>query len=301
MSNFLLIGLCILAGYLLRQTGKLPADSFRSVNAWIINLALPGVSFKFLPHIHWDKTLLLPVLMPVIVWATAWIYIAMYAGKKTDKRTRAGLLLTTGLSNTSFVGFPLVIAYFSSAELSIAVICDQVSFLLLATVGVVTALRASGGENIAAAMLVRRIISFPPFIACVLALILPAFVDLSFLDPLFDMLAATIAPLALFSIGLQIRFEGWREEIKHIKYALLFKLLIAPAIIFMIAWLANMKNMQSQVSIFESAMPPFLTSGIIASEYNLNPRLTNLIIGTGILLSLFTTAGWYGLIRLCFA
>jgi predicted permease len=301
MSNFLLIGLCILAGYVLQRSGKLPADGFKTVNAWIINLALPGVSFKFLPHIHWDRTLLLPVLMPVVVWIAAWVYIAVYAGKKTDKRTRAGLLLTTGLSNTSFVGFPLVIAYFSHAELSIAVICDQVSFLLLATVGVVTALRASGGENIAAAMLARRIISFPPFIACVLALTLPAFVDLSFADPLFDMLAATIAPLALFSIGLQIRFEGWQDEIKHIKYALLFKLLIAPAIIFMIAWMVNMKNIQSQVSIFESAMPPFLTSGIIASAYNLNPRLTNLIIGIGILLSFLTTAVWYWLIQLCFA
>lgn len=301
MSNFLLIGLCILAGYLLQRSGKLPADSYKAVNAWIINLALPGVSFKFLPHIHWDKTLLLPVLMPVVVWIAAWVYITVYAGKKTDKRTRAGLLLTTGLSNTSFVGFPLVIAYFSHAELSIAVICDQVSFLLLATVGVVTALRASGGESIAAAMLARRIISFPPFIACVLALTLPAFVDLSFADPLFDMLAATIAPLALFSIGLQIRFEGWQDEIKHIKYALLFKLLIAPAIIFMIAWMVNMKNIQSQVSIFESAMPPFLTSGIIASAYNLNPRLTNLIIGIGILLSFLTTAVWYWLIQLCFA
>lgn len=299
MSNFLLIGLCILVGYLLQRSKKLPADSFKAVNAWIINLALPAVSFKFLPHIQWGKTLLLPILMPVIVWAAAWVYITLYAArKKLDEPTKAGLLLTTGLSNTSFVGFPLVIAYFSGAELSIAVICDQVSFLLLATIGVVVALHVSGEERISAAMLAKRIISFPPFIACVLSLTLPSFVDLAFLEPLFDMVAATIAPLALFSIGLQIKFEGWQNEIKHIKYALFFKLFIAPAVIFAVAWFARMKDMHAQISIFESAMPPFLTSGIIASQYNLNPRLSNLIIGIGIVVSFITTAFWYWLIQL---
>ncbi len=298
MSNFLLIGLCILVGYLLQRSKKLPADSFKAVNAWIINLALPAVSFKFLPHIQWERSLLLPILMPVIVWVAAWIYIAVYAGNKLDKPTKAGLLLTTGLSNTSFVGFPLVIAYFSSAELSIAVICDQVSFLLLATIGVIIALRVSGEESISAAMLIKRIISFPPFVACVLSLILPHFVDLSFLEPLFDIVAATIAPLALFSIGLQIKFEGWKNEIKHIRFALFFKLFIAPAIIFAVAWFARMKDMHAQISIFESAMPPFLTSGIIASQYNLNPRLSNLIIGIGIAISFVTTAFWFWLIQL---
>jgi len=48
-----------------------------------------------------------------------------------------------------------------------------------------------------------------------------------------------------------------------------------------------------QITVFESAMPPFLTSGIIATQYGLNPKLSNLVIGLGILFSFITTAIWH--------
>jgi len=44
-------------------------------------------------------------------------------------------------------------------------------------------------------------------------------------------------------------------------------------------------------------MPTLLTAGVVADEYGLNPKLSNLIIGIGIILSLLTTAGWYYIIR----
>ncbi|MCO5239333.1 MAG: AEC family transporter [Chitinophagaceae bacterium] len=294
MTNFLLIGICIVTGLLLRRYTKLPADAHKGVNALIINLALPAVSFKYLPHLQWTKAMLLPAAMPVIVWLCGWLYIHIYASKAgLDKQTESGLKLVTGLSNTSFVGFPLVAAYFSNDALGIAVICDQVSFILLATAGVVVAMNASEKHALSVASISRKVISFPPFIACVAALVLPLFADLSPLDPLFDHLAATVAPLALFSIGLQMRFDGWRHHIKSLSVSILYKLILAPCIIYGIVILLKMRGIIPQISIFESAMPSFLTAGIVASEYNLNPKLTSLIVGISILLSFFTTFFWH--------
>ena len=294
MTNFLLIAVCMLAGMASRRYGKLPAHAYKGVNALILNLALPAVSFKYLPHMQWTASLLLPVAAPVIIWLCGWLYIRLYAsGAKLDKASENGLKLVTGLSNTSFVGFPLVSAYFGDGALGIAVICDQVSFMLLATAGIVVAINASEHHTLSAAMVAKKVFLFPPFIACIAALVLPLFTDLSPLDPLFDKLAATVAPLALFSIGLQIQFDGLRRQLKPIFASLFFKLIIAPFLIYGIVMLIGMRGIIPQISIFESAMPSFLTAGIVASEYDLNPGLTSLVVGVSILVSFVTTAVWY--------
>ncbi len=171
MANFVLIGVCILAGCLLQRFSSLSADTYKGVNAWIIHLALPAVSFKYLPYIHWTKDLLLPALMPVIIWLCSWIAVSIYASaRRLDNHTKAGLRLTTGLCNTSFVGFPLIIAYFGAQHLSIGVIADQVTFMLLSTAGIIIAIRASGNEQTSAINNIKKVLSFPPFVACIASL-----------------------------------------------------------------------------------------------------------------------------------
>lgn len=299
MSNFILIGLCIAAGMWFRKMGKLPKDAHKGINAWIINIALPAVSFKYLPYIEWRKELLLPALAPIAVWLCGWTFIKLYSltQKNMSKATQGGLKLVAGLSNTSFVGFPLITAYFSEKELGIAIISDQVTFMLLSTTGIIVAIRSSQKEKLTPQIVIKKVLSFPPLICCVLALIIPQFISVQPLQPLFDKLAATVGPLALFSIGLQLKFAGWQSEIKHIAVTLLYKLVLAPAIILAIVMGLQLKGIIPQISVFEMAMPTLLTSGIIADQYNLNPKLSNLVVGIGIITSFITTSIWYFILQ----
>ncbi len=300
MENFALIAICIAAGMLLRRSGLLPADAHKGINAWIIYLALPAVSLKYLPHIHWTKELLLPALTPVLVWVGAWLWVALYkrfSGKTLDKKTEAGLRLTAGLCNTSFVGFPLIMAYFGEAQLGIAVICDQVTFMLLSVGGIYLAVKASDQHQVSASLIIQKLLKFPPVWGCIIALTVPHFVDISPVEPLINKLAGTIGPLALFSIGLQLQFSGWRQEIRDMSAVFIYKLLLAPALALGLALAMGIRGSIAQISIFEAAMPTILTSAVIADEYDLNPRLVNLIIGIGILLSFGTTFFWWLVIR----
>ena len=77
MANFIIIGLCILAGILFRKSQSLPKDAHKGINAWIIYIALPAVSFKYLPHITWTKELLFPALAPVGIWLLGWLFISV--------------------------------------------------------------------------------------------------------------------------------------------------------------------------------------------------------------------------------
>lgn len=294
MINFILIGICIIAGWLFRNSGVLPKDAHKGINAWIIYLALPAVSFKWLPHITWTSSLFVPALVPLIVWLGGWLCISIYARKANlDKASEGGLKLVTSLSNTSFVGFPLVTAWFGEKELGTAVICDQATFLLMSTAGIVVAIHSSDAHELSAKTVAKKLFLFPPFVATVLALSLPNFFDLSFFDPLFDKLAATTAPLALFSIGLQLQFNGWQQYKNSIAVAVLYKLILAPALVLCALLLLKISGVIAQVSMFEMAMPSLLTSGVVAAEYHLNPKLSSLVIAVGILLSFITTAAWH--------
>lgn len=300
MNSFILIAVCIGAGYLLRRSGTLPRDVHKGINTWIIYLALPAVSFKYLPGIEWSREMLIPALAPLIVFGGGVLFGAWYGRfRKLDRPTTTGLQLAAGLCNTSFVGFPLIMAYFGEDKLPLAVICDQVTFLIFSVFGITLAVRGSGSHSLSLPMLLRKVASFPPLIGCAAALSLPAFVDITPLNPLFNTLAGTVAPLALFSIGLQLNFEGWRRDIRPMSAILSYKLILAPALIYTVCLLLadNIKDPVPQIAVFESAMPVLLSLSIVADEYRLNPALINRLIGISILVSFISTAGWWLVLR----
>lgn len=296
MVNFVLIAFCIGGGMLFRRLQLIPKDAHKGINTWILSIALPAVSFKYLPKIQWSAEMLFPVVSSVLMWAGAWLFMEIYCRwKGYRQRSRSTLELASGFGNTSFVGFPLITAYYGEQALSIAIICDQSMFLLLSSIGVVAAVRGSrtGDGKVHAGAIARRLLRFPPLIGCVLALLLSPFIDFSFAAPFFDKLAATVAPLALFSIGLQLSFKGWRRMLPQVSVALLYKLLLGPALVLAAALLSGIKGDIAKISVFEAAMPTVMTSSIICEQYGLNTRLVNLIIGISILTGLFTTAIWY--------
>jgi predicted permease len=294
LINFVLIALCILAGLLLKKLRILPDDAHRGINVWIIYLAVPAVCLKYIPTIVWSNDLLLPALMPVIVWTGSWLVFKLYSLRwPLDPVTRTALTLTAGLGNTSFLGFPLIIGYYGEHALPIAVISDQISFIVMSTLGATMAMSSSNAESLSIASVAKKLFQFPPFIAFFAALILPRFIDLTSVNPLFDKLAATLVPLALFSVGMQLSFAGWREELPYLSVGLVYKLVLAPALILVIMLALHLHGIIPQISLFEAAMAPMITAGVIATQYNLNPKVANLMVGIGILLSFITTGLWW--------
>ncbi|MFA6542557.1 MAG: AEC family transporter, partial [Bacteroidota bacterium] len=142
--NFVLIALCLFAGWILRVKNILPENAYKSINAWIVYIALPSVALHYIPTITWNTDLLLAVTMPLIVWSGAWIVLTLASRLfHIPAATKTALLLTAGLGNTSFVGFPLTQAYYGNEGFRIAVVCDQLTFIVLSTAGVLTAMHAA--------------------------------------------------------------------------------------------------------------------------------------------------------------
>ncbi|MCA4777970.1 AEC family transporter [Empedobacter stercoris] len=301
MTNFILIAVCIIAGMVFKATKSIHPDAHKGINTWILYLALPAVSFKYLPKVEWSQEMLFPILSTVVIAVGSLFYMKFYSkAKGYSERSQRSLELASGYSNTSFIGFPLISAFYGEQYLSIAIICDQTMFLCLSTIGIVSALKggSNGSGTISSSFILKRLFTFPPFLGCISALILSQFVDLSPTEPFFDKLAATVGPLALFSVGLQLKFNGWRKLWSQISMSMVYKLIIAPAVVMLLALVIGIKGDVAKISIFEAAMPTLVTSSIIAEQFKLNTKLTNLIIGISIIVGFFTAAVWYEMIEL---
>ena len=275
------------------RTGLVQRDAHRSVNVWIIYVALPALTLRFIPNIHWNLDMLLPIAGPFLLWCGAWLYIKAYSsGKPVDAQTRTALLVTCGLGNTAFLGFPLTIAYYGKDALSSAIVFDLSTFIIFCILAMPVILRSAcgGSQKFDLLTLAGRIFSFPAFVASIFAIASSFFVDMSFLNPLLDLLVATISPLALFSIGLQFEFRDFGQSAGHVAVGLLYKLVFAPLLVFLLALILGGGGETFAVSVFEAGMPPHIMGSLLASQFNQNPRLCGLMVAIGIITSMFTTA-----------
>lgn len=297
MVNFVLIAVCIIAGMVFKATKSIHPDAHKGINTWILYLALPAVSFKYLPKVQWSAEMLFPIVATFLISVVCFFFMKLYSRSKGySGRSRSTLELVSGYSNTSFIGFPLIAAFYGESLLSIAIICDQTMFLALSTLGIIAAVKGgSRSGKVSAAFILKRLITFPPLIGCMAALVLPGLIDFSSAEPFFDKLAATVSPLALFSVGLQLKFNGWRKLIPQMSVSMLYKLILAPALVLGLALLAGIKGDVAKITVFEAAMPTVITASIIAEQFRLNTKLTNLTIGFSIIVGLFTSAIWYQL------
>ena len=294
--NFVLVLLCLGMGFLLRRFGLVKEGSHLGLNAWLVYVAVPSAALFYVPKIVWNADMLWPVVSPLLVFALAWLFIAPIA--KTDPPTRGALLLSCGLANTSFVGFPLNLAYYGEAGLKVAVVCDQISFLLLSTVGVTVAI--AYGEGGRRHSILASLLRFPPFLGFIAALAVPGWVSAGELPKLWEALAVTLVPVALFSVGIQIDPGEANQDRRVIGWAVGVKLLLTPAVIALILWLLGAKGLPAKVSVMEAAMASMATTSVLAVEYGLNARLVSMLIGVGVPLSLGTSYLWYRVLELLF-
>jgi predicted permease len=157
----------------------------------------------------------------------------------------------------------------------------------------VAALYAGSTPTSGRAML-KKIATFPPLIALVLAIALRPLPFPAPVDAALARVGDTLAPLALLSVGLQLRLGTLRSQAGLLSIGLGYKLVACPAIVFAVLWLLDAHlDTTSRVSMIEAAMPPMIGAGIVAAEARLDAPLVSTMIGVGIPLGLLTATLWH--------
>lgn len=295
MANIILLAVCLLAGIGLNKTGRFPAATPAALNGFIIHISLPALAILYIHSLKIDASILLTALMAWLVFVAAWgIFAAAGRIFGMDRKRVGALIMVAGLGNTSFVGLPMIEAYFGKEYLGVGIIADQLgSFMALSTLGILVSTIHSSG-NVSPKQMARKVLMFPPFQALLLAFLLRPLPFPPWTVTILEKLGATLTPLALVSVGFQLHFGGIREVAKPLAAGLAYKLLLAPTLIwFLYSVILGASGTVTQVTIFEAAMAPMITAGIIAIDHDLEPRLVTLMLGVGIPLSFVTLHVWH--------
>jgi predicted permease len=295
LQNIILLLVCLATGVALRRFGKVPEDAPATLNGFIINVALPALVLSHVHDIHLDPALLYSVAMPWLLFGAG--AVTFYAASRMlslSPETTGALILTAGLGNTSFIGIPMIEAFYGRDGIAIGILIDQLgTYLVLSTLGIMVATVCSRGTADARSIALR-IVTFPPLLALVVAL---ATMDVAFppwLAAMLGRLGDTVAPLALVSVGLQLRLGALARNRMPLALGLGFKLLLGPALLAAIYFgVLGMDGPQSQVTLFESAMAPQISGAIVASQHGLDPPLVTLMVGIGTLLAFATLPMWW--------
>jgi malate permease and related proteins len=294
----LTVVILLLVGVAAGNLRWLPDGTGSLLDLLVIRLALPGLVLTVVPSLALDAEVLVPVL---VAWGTTLLLAAAVLAwsrlGRLDVVTTGTLLLVVPLGNTSFLGFPAVEALLGTDHLPAAVIYDQFgSFLALATYGGYVASRYGHGPAPRAGVIVRRVVTFPPFLALLVALTLrPVGIPGPVLE-VASQLGATVTPLAMLAVGLRLRLDAvaWRPGI--LTGALGLRLLVAPAAVLLVAALVGGTGTAWRASLLESAMPPMVVAGVLASQAGLDAGLASRLVGIGVLVSMATLPAWAWLI-----
>lgn len=299
MTNIIMLFVCLVAGLLLARSRRLPDNAHTTISGFIVHIALPALILSQIHGLHLSSDMLWPILMPWMLFAmSSAIFVFIARVWRFSPLTTGALIITAGLGNTSFVGLPMIETFYGVKQLSTGILIDQLgTYLVLSTAGIVVACIFSSSKTSSRDLLIK-IAKFPPLIALVVASLLNSAEYPSWLVGLLHRLGDTLAPLALVSVGLQLRLDQLTGRYLQLALGLGFKLLLAPLLLtlFFVGVLSH-EGIVTRVTLFEAAMGPQIGGAVVAMQYGLNAPLITLMVGVGITLSFVTLPLWYLALR----
>ncbi len=290
METVLPIFVLMSLGQLLRHLPAFPKETDKILNLYVIYIALPALTLQQVQKLHFNKDIISPLLMPwAVILFSSMAVLLVCKMLRCSRDITGSLLLMVPLGNTSFLGIPMVERFFGPAGISYAVLYDQFgSFLALSTYGTLILALYSSQAKPNFLSTVKRMLLFPPFLALLFALCLHGVAYPKWVTGFLSMTAASMVPVVMVAIGFQMRLLLAKEELLPLASGLIIRLLVTPILFIYCCKILHLTSQATRVSLFETAMPPMVTAGALASIAGLKPRLSSALAAYGILAAFIT-------------
>lgn len=288
----------LLLGVLAARLPAVPDRAPVTLDALVLWFALPGLILAEVPDLELGASTAVPV---AVAWGTLALLVVLVLAlgrlRGWSRRTLGTMLLVVPLGNTSFLGVPAVTALLGADHVGQALLYDQLgSFLALATWGTFVAARYGAGATPTFGGTLRRVLTFPPFVALVAAFVLrevalPA-TAAEVVFGLADQLGAMLIPLTMLAVGMRLRLPGSWGAFEPMVLGLGLRMAVAPAAAYAAMRLLDGGGIPWETAVFEASMPPMVTAGIVATAAGLDEELSSALVGVGVLVALATAPFW---------
>jgi malate permease and related proteins len=276
-------------GVLFRWLKLLPDSASEVLNKLVLNLFFPALVLVAVTQVQIHAQMLwVPVIAFVVMGLSAAAVLIATRAFKLARDVEGALLLTAVLGNTAFLGYPICKAYMGEAALPVAILYDQLgSFVVFSSFGLWIAASYGGGKAPGWLMTVKKIFSFPAFIALLLGVSLNI-MNLTIPNSLMLILrdiASLLVPMAMFAVGLNFRLMPPAGQSMALCLGLSIKMVLAPLFALGIAFFL-LDHKSTHIVALQAAMPPMVTAAALAADAKLAPQLSAAMAGFGILLAL---------------
>ena len=298
MENFILIALFVALGALFRKIKAFPEETSLVLNMFALYVALPAVILLKVPQLQLSSDMLVPAIVPWVMLILS-AGLVLLAGKsfQWSRDTIGVLLLVVPIGNTSFMGVPMVNAFFGEAGIPFLIIYDQIgTMLMFATYGSVILVMYGRKGELKLLDVAKRALLFPPTIALVVGLLLRSWTYPDAMVNGLQTLAGMLTPLVMTAIGFQLRIKLKSDVLKPLGFGLAIKLVLAPLVALVGCRILGLNDLSADISIFEAGMPPMVTAGALAIAAGIAPELAAALVSLGIPLAFMTLPLLYMLI-----
>lgn len=295
---FIQTALLILFGVLWRRFSPqgLDADTLRrSLTTLVYVLLLPALVVVVLwrANLSLDsvRVALLAALGVLSGMALAWLW---YRRGKSAAAAVGALVLASGFPNATYMGLPVLESALGPWARSVAVQYDLFACTpLLLSVGVMIAAHYGGVQVKGHPVL--ALLRVPPLWAALIgiALNLGGVPLPTVLGGLLDMLAGSVVPLMLFSLGLGLRWAagGW-SHLPQVLPVVLIQLAITPLLVWGASTLLGMSGPVQTAVVLEAGMPSMVLGIVLCDRYHLDTSLYAMAVTLTTAISLFTLPLW---------
>lgn len=285
LSIILMIGL----GYFLKRIDFLSQKDIDPLNKLVMYILMPCMIF----HALYSADLsLIPKLgiLPFVILASSFLtgIVSYFILKKLnyDDKKLWSVLITVMIANTAFMGYPVNLGIFGNPGFLRAIFCDIATMCIFLLLSFILVLKFGGTITKA----FKKILLFPPLWAIILGLGLNILnIPIGpVLDNTLNYLGNGAIPLIMISLGLSINLNGLVRNKSMVIFTSIVKLLLFPAVAFVIVSFLGLADLQYKVSIVEAAMPSGMLSLLLSITYKLDFELTSDCILINTVISLIT-------------
>src|SRR5262245_51656763 len=269
--------------------------------------ALPTALFVITARAPIDKIFNWPFISAFIGGALLTLLIGVIVGRfwfhHQDVATLSMVGLTAGWGNVGYMALPLLLtAYGPDGALpTIVSILSVIIFFVGSSIAVLEGTRASSASPLhVASHLVRMLLRNPMVISPLLGILfsMTAIPLPKAISNYLDLMAAAVAPAALFAMGLSLVGHRLTGNVGEVIWLAVLKTLVNPVLTFaLVTYVFTMEPVWSQAAVILSAMPTAANTYVIAQQYNVYFKTVSpaVVISTGMsVLTIFLLLIWFG-------
>ncbi|MFT3760263.1 AEC family transporter [Thauera sp.] len=293
-------------GYVAARCGVFDEAANRGLSLFVFNFALPLMLFRAIAQAELPAAMPWGYLLSYYIGAFAVFGLAMLAGRLLFGRRldeQAVLGLGAGFSNTGMLGIPLVMtAYGPSAALPLFVMIACHSLLMLPpTTALIEAAR--GGQQSAAATLLKlgKSVLATPIIwglSCGLAFALSGVPLPGPLDSVAGGLGAAATPCALFALGASLTRYSLGGNLREPLVLVALKTVGLPLLVWLLATqVFEVPPLWVATGVLLAALPAGITPYLFAQRYNVCQSSVASAVFLSTLLSVVTLTALLFLLR----